>query len=133
MEQGLKFQQKAYYKIRIITIFSVVTVLLVIALSRAGYVFIKDLYLNQLGEQVNIVTRMISKQIDKDYLNLLSLGTPTNKTQKYFYKVFSQNLDKKLHSEIFIFNKDFNVEINSDSNKIIGKPESRFNPKSKGN
>ncbi len=126
MEQGLKFQQKAYYKIRIITIFSVVTVLLVIALSRAGYVFIKDLYLNQLGEQVNIVTRMISKQIDKDYLNLLSLGTPTNETEKYFYKVFSQNLDKKLHSEIFIFNKDFNVEINSDSNKIIGKPESRL-------
>ncbi len=126
MDKGSKLRQKAYYKIRIITIFSVVTVLLVIALSRAGYVFIKDLYLNQLGEQVNIVTRMISQQIENEYLNLLSLGAPTETTKQYFYKIFNQNLDKKLHSEIFIFNNQYDIEIHSDSNKILGKPESRL-------
>ena len=75
-------------------------------MSRVGYVFIRNLYLNQLTEQVNIVTQMLTKQIDPKYLDLLSLGTPTKYTENIFRGIFLKNLKSGLHSEIFIFDKD---------------------------
>ena len=114
---------RSYYKSRIILTFSLITIILVVILSRIGYLFIKDLYLIQLQEQVNIVSRMIARQIDPSYLNLLDLGTPAGATEIYFRDLLKRNLDPKLHSEIFIFDKNFKVVIHSDRNFIYGETE----------
>jgi signal transduction histidine kinase len=109
----IKNIKQSYYKSRIIFTFSLITIILVIALSRVGYLFIKDLYLIQLQEQVNIVSQMIAKQIDPAYLNLLEYGSPKGTSEIYFRDLLKRNLDPKLHSEIFIFNDDLNVIVNS--------------------
>ena len=65
---------KSYYKIRIIVTFCAVTILLVLVFSFLSYRFVRKLYLDQLSDQVNIVTKMISRQIDNKYLELLQVG-----------------------------------------------------------
>ena len=119
----IKNIRRSYYKSRIIFIFSLITIILVIILSRIGYIFIKDLYLTQLQEQVNIVAQMIAKQVDPIHLDLLELGTPTGTSEIYFQDLLKRNLDLKLHSEIFIFNNDLNVIVHSSRNFIYGETE----------
>ncbi len=106
---------RSYYKIRIIVTFCIVTILLVLVFSFLSYRFVRKLYLDQLSDQVNIVTKMISHQIDNRYLELLQVGIPTNSTVNYFKKIFWENLNNGYHSQIFIFDKDFNVIVHSDS------------------
>ena len=107
--------KKSYYKIRIIITFCLVTILLVLTLSFVSYKFIKKLYLDQLSDQVNLVTKMISHQIDPKYLDLLQVGTPTISTRNYFRGIFAENLSTGFHSQIFIFDKNLNVVVRSDS------------------
>jgi len=99
-------QSRQYYKIRIIITFSIVTIILVIVLSRVGYIFISNLYLTQLTEQVNIVTKLVSKEIDRNYLDVLQLGNPTSTTKEYCKDLFQKNLETLLQSEILIINEE---------------------------
>ena len=115
--------KQSYYKIRIIITFCLVTILLVLILSFLSYRFIKNLYLDQLRDQVNLVTKMISHQIDHKYLDLLQIGMPTNSTRDYFNEIFSENLSTGFHSEIFIFDKYLNVVVRSDSATNTGNSE----------
>ena len=119
----LKKIQNSYYKSRIIFTFSIITIFLVVVLALVGYLFIKDLYLVQLQEQVNIVTQMIAKQIEPSYNNLLELGSPTGTTEIYFRNLFKRNLNQQLHSEIFIFNDSLNVVVHSDPRFKFGETE----------
>ncbi|MCL5029622.1 MAG: ATP-binding protein [Bacteroidetes bacterium] len=118
--------KNSYYRIRIIFSFTIFTVILVVIISRAGYVFLRNLYLNQLTEQVNIVTQMLTKQIDPKYLDLLPLGTPTKSTENIFRGIFLKNLKSGLHSEIFIFGKDDKIVVHSDSLILYGTIDPRL-------
>ena len=109
------YLSRSYYKIRIIVTFCAVTILLVLVFSFLSYRFVRKLYLDQLSDQVNIVTKMISHQIDNKYLELLQVGIPTNSTVNYFKNIFRENLNNGYHSQIFIFDKEYNVILHSDS------------------
>lgn len=117
---------QSYYKSRIVITFSLITIILVVVLSRVGYLFIKNLYLVQLTEQVNVVTKMIAKQIDPAYLNLLEIGYPTGISENYIRDVFRKNLEPEFHPEIFIFDNNFNIVVHSDSSFISGETEPRL-------
>lgn len=95
-------------------------------MSRVGYVFIRDLYLNQLGEQVNIVTKMISSHLDKKYLEFFSVGIPTKSADDYFREQFYKNSDSKFISEIFIFDEEFKIVVHSDPMKTRGETEPKL-------
>ena len=109
------YLNRSYYKVRIIVTFCAVTILLVLVFSFLSYRFVKKLYLDQLSDQVNIVTKMISHQIDNKYLELLQVGVPTGSAVDYFKNIFRENLYNGYHSQIFIFDKDFNIIVHSDS------------------
>ncbi len=114
---------RSYYKIRIIITFCAVTILLVLVFSFLSYRFVRKLYLDQLSDQVNIVTKMISHQIDNKYLELLQLGTPTHSTINYFKKIFNENLNNGFHSRIFIFDRDLNVVVHSNPGTATNDPD----------
>ena len=118
--------ENSYYRIRIIVTFCVFTIILIVIIARTSYLFVHDLYLNQLKEQVNTVTQLISNQIKPDYLNLLSLGLPTKSAENIFKNIFFRNLDKKLHSEIFIFDKDYRIIISSNTAVRPGTVDQRL-------
>ena len=113
--------KQSYYKSRIVITFSLITIILVVVLSRVGYLFIRNLYLVQLTEQVNVVTKMIAKQIEPSYLNLLELGNPVGSSESYFSNLLRRNLEPNLHSEVFIFNDSLNVVIHSIMNLYTEK------------
>lgn len=114
---------RSYYKIRIIVTFCAVTILLVLVFSFLSYRFVRKLYLDQLTDQVNIVTKMISHQINDRYLDILQVGAPTSLTIDYFKKIFNENLNNSYHSQIFIFDKNFKIVVHSDSGITQNDPD----------
>lgn len=115
---------KSYYKKQIIFTFSVVTIILVVAISFTSYNFIRNLYLEEISSHVKTSTQIISNQIDESYLDILSIGAPTKLTQAYFQNIFKRNTVNKTPSEIFIFDKNLMVLVHSDISVI----ENRSNP-----
>ena len=69
--------ENSYYRVRIILTFSAATILILVIISMVSYNYTRSLYLNQLSEQVNVVAKMLSEQIDGKYLHVL-FGLPTN-------------------------------------------------------
>ncbi|MGE5810667.1 MAG: hypothetical protein ACM339_04145, partial [Ignavibacteria bacterium] len=117
---------RPYYKTRIILIFSAVAAVIVVVMSYIGYSFVRNIYITQLGEQANIVSEMISGQIDKNYLEVLELGMPTPSVKSYFNDLFKKNLKAALHSEIFIFDENFKIVVHSSQEIIQGESEPRL-------
>jgi signal transduction histidine kinase len=107
-------------KTRIILSFVLITVILVLLLARISYYFVRNLYLAQLTEQVEIVTELVAKQIESKYLQLLNLGLPIQTTKEYFQSLFQKNISNKAAAEIFIFNEELIIVLNSDETKATG-------------
>jgi signal transduction histidine kinase len=110
-----KFLKIYSFKFRIIFVFSLATLLLVGAFTIAGYFLVKQLYVDQLTEQVDASTQIISNQLDKRYLNAMQLGPPTMMMKEYLQTVLERNMDERTFLEIFIFDKDFNLIAHSDT------------------
>lgn len=126
MKKDNSFFSRSYYKIRIIVTFCAVTVILVVLISWTGYVFVKDLYLNNLIEKVNNVTGLLANQINKSYLGLLEIGPPTETVKNYFHELFSGYIKIEPNSDLFIFKKNFNVIVHSNKDFITGVREQRL-------
>lgn len=118
--------QKSYYKVRIIFTFCFVTIALVLVMSGISYHFIRDLYLEQLSEQVNSSSDLLSRQTDRKYLNLLHLGMPLPATSDYFRNLFGSCLDPELQSEAFIFDGNYMIMVHSAGNSMQGKEDTRL-------
>ena len=117
---------RSYYKIRIILIFSIFTTALVIIASRVSYLFVKDLYLDQLKDQVKNSSGLIASQIDPAYLNILQLGSPTKTTQTYFQNIFNAYISVNKNCQLFIFDKSFKILVHSDKTYKTGIVEPRL-------
>jgi signal transduction histidine kinase len=126
-----KIFNRSYYKLRIILIFSIFTIALVLITSRVNYIFVRDLYLEQLKEQVNNSSRLVAEQIDKTFLNLIQIGTPIKPTQVYFQDIFNRYIKIHTYSQVFLFDKNFSVLVHSNKNYLTGNQESQllFNKK----
>ncbi len=122
----MNFLNKSYYKYKIIITFSVVTILLVAILSKISYGFMKEFYLEQLSDNVKKTTSLTAVRIDTTYLSFIKDGIITQSIKKYFTGFFNGNELKNIYSEIFIFDKNLNIIIHSDSTKLTGKPEPRL-------
>lgn len=116
---------KSYYKLRIILTFSLLTIFIVIILSRISFVFIRKLYLDQVSEDVNSLSIIISKQIDPNYISLLEVGIPTESINNYFRNIFNKFTGSSI-TEAFIFDNNFKLVTHLDSNKTPGEIDPRL-------
>lgn len=115
-----KLLKEHYYKARIIVTFCAVTIFLVILMTWAGYVFVKEMYLANLSEKVISVSKLIAGSINKEYLNLFEIGPPTRTTQNYFEEIFSRYKKVYPHLHVFIFDKDFEILFHSEQQRSTG-------------
>ncbi|MGD8307041.1 MAG: HAMP domain-containing sensor histidine kinase [Ignavibacteria bacterium] len=106
--------KRSYYKLQIIILFSLVAIAIVIVASRISYLFAKELYLEQISEQVNLVTRLLGNRIDEGYLQILDFGTPVKSVREDFIKMISENNIEESVQEAFIFNEYYVVLVHSD-------------------
>lgn len=95
-------------------------------MSRTGYYSIRTLYLNQLSEQVTIITQMIGSQVGNKYGGILELGAPSGLLSDEITEDFNKNLIDEIHSEIFLFDNDFRVMVHSNNGYNIGAIEPRL-------
>lgn len=117
---------KSYYKLRIIITFSLLTIFIVITLSRISYLFIRKLYLDQVSEQVYSLPIIISKQIEPKYISVLKVGIPTESINNYFRNIFSKFNNNSSISEVFIFDNDLKLVTHQNTNKILGVVDPRL-------
>jgi signal transduction histidine kinase len=110
-----KLLKRSYYKLQIILLFSLVAIAIVIVASRISYIFTRDLYLEQINEQVKLVAGLLGNQFDDSYLQILSFGTPVKPVRDDFIKIVAENDIENFVQEAFIFNDNYIVFVHSDS------------------
>jgi signal transduction histidine kinase len=110
-------------KSRIISTFTLIMIFLVVFMAIISYRFVRNLYLEQISEQVRVITSLMARQIQPKYIKYLDLGMPVPLTRQYFHDLFSKNTEIGLKTDWMIFNHDFNIVIHSDSTKLPGIPK----------
>jgi signal transduction histidine kinase len=87
--------------------------LLVVVMAVSSYRFVRNLYLNQLSEQVRTTASLVGRQLNPKFVQVLEVGKPVLMTRQYFEEFFSFYKLSNPHTSFFIFNQDFNVLIHS--------------------
>jgi len=86
-----------------------------------SYRFVKELYVDQVTTQLKTLSKIVSQQFDRTYLDILNLGTPTKTTQEYFGTIFKKYLTANPNSELFIFNSDLKVLLHLNQDALLGE------------
>ena len=115
--------QKYYLKIRIILTFCIVTFILVLIMSRVSYQYTRQIYLDQISKHAQVITGILAKQIDTNYLNLLQLGTPGKAINNYFKNLINKYETEIGQSEFFLFDHSFKILLHSSKNELSTKSE----------
>jgi signal transduction histidine kinase len=102
-------------KTRIIVVFTSVTIFLIILMALTSYRFVRTIYLNQLTDQVKMLSRVLAGQIDPPYLEMLQIGIPTPATRSYFHDFFTRHRESGLNETVLLFKRDFRIQVSSDS------------------
>jgi signal transduction histidine kinase len=116
-----KFQQLSL-RTRIITLFTLIVLLVVIVLSRLSYLTVRDIYLNQLSEQVGILTRSIISGLNLSYLDLISMENDQAGAYNYYRQELSDRAGHSGLEEVFLFRKDLEVMLHTGSVQVSPTP-----------
>lgn len=93
-------------------------------MSRGSYYFVKNLYLQQLEDHLNIVSSVLKEDLNQQMIDLIDLGKPTSTLKKYFNETLNKRAFENLQSEIFIFDNTLQVSFSTTiSNSISEHPE----------
>ncbi len=99
------------FRFRIILLFGIITLLLVSLMARMSYYKIREIYLEQLSDQVNLMTRVIAENMDAKYVRFLDTRE-MNGAAENFYRRYFLGQRQQLHLEnAFIFNNSFQIVI----------------------
>ena len=113
-------------KTRIILTFPIITVVFVGVISMVSYYSVKNIYMNQISEQTQLLTRLIGSNLNTKYLSFLASGDKKSLTNKYYYEYLKKQSQSMQLNQTFIFDGDFNVLAHSDSLFILGRKEPRL-------
>jgi signal transduction histidine kinase len=113
-------------KTKIIVTFSLLTAILVIITSRVGYISVREIYLNQLSDQINLLTRLIAGDINPKYLPFIDAGAEDNLAISLYEKNIQSNSRQMLLTNIFIFNKNFKILVQSAKGTDTGDSNPRL-------
>ncbi len=89
---------------RIIFTFTIITVLLVGLFSRLAYLTAREIYLEQLSEELELLLQVVTDRLEMRYLDLLTGGQADTKAEQ-FYRRFLKQQTALLHvNALFLFN-----------------------------
>ncbi len=88
---------------RIMILFSVITILFTGLLSRFSYVALKEIYVNQIEEQMRLKVKWISEPLDTKYLNFLYPGKSLTTANQYYVSVLRKQQRIFNMTQVFIF------------------------------
>ncbi len=88
---------------RVMIWFSVITILITGLLSRFSYVALKEIYVNQIEEQMKLKAKWISEPLDTKYLNFLYPGKSLTTANQYYVSVLRKQQRIFNMTQVFIF------------------------------
>ena len=96
-------------KVRIIITFLALTVLMIVLLAVISYRYSKDLYLDQLRDQVLLMTDVAAQRLSPADRQLIDLGAAPPESGWYFDARFEHLPGQSRPAEIFIFDSKFRI------------------------
>ncbi len=107
--------RRHYFRMQLIAAFCIISLLLVWVTSWVSYRFIRNLYLEEMSDQISVLSSVYSSRIDNDFLTFLELGKPSATAEKYFKSLFLP-AEAKSVMEAFVFDNEFRIVLHSFKN-----------------
>lgn len=101
---------------KIILLFSLITVILVIVLSRISYITVREIYLEQAAEHVKTLTSFAASGLDKSYL--LFLTAKADHAYNYYESFLKEIVKQTAVANAFIFNKNLDVLVSTEKHRF---------------
>ena len=95
-------------KTRIMMIFSLIALILVGSMAVISYVFVRDIYLEQIEEQVMLMNNVLAKDLNTVYLDYIQSDQENMAFRYYQNKLYEANEIMGLNN-IFLFNNDLSI------------------------
>ena len=111
------------FRSRIILTFTIITVLLVVLMSRLSYYTVRTIYLNQVEDQISLFMPVIAKNIDVAYLKFLEPNSNETFTTDYYRKNLLRFLNQFMLKRTFLFDTNLNILVQTDTAGQFLNPE----------
>ena len=118
----MKIFQRLTLRSRIVITFSIMVIFLVIIFSRISYYTLREIYLNQLSEHVDFLTRDIAINLNLKYFDYLVPTSDSTVAMHYYQEQLDHHLQGMNLEQIFIFRRDLDIIFK------MSKTRSEMNP-----
>ncbi len=106
----MRMLSRSGIKFKIIITFSILVTLLVFSLSRISYLFVRNIYLEQLYDHISEMSHMISDNLDTKYLNLVGNNNKTLAASMYRDELL-QSAERLKLNNAFIFDRELDIVV----------------------
>lgn len=103
------------FRTKIIFVFSFITIGLVLIMSRVSYYAVKEIYLNQLADQVLLTTRMVMSRFNDQFLRYLNPNENVTLASAYYTRYLNEQKQALQLEDILIFDHHLRTLISTDS------------------
>ena len=102
-------------KTRIMVIFSLIALLLVGSMAFISYQFVRDIYLEQIEDQITMMNNILAHDLNTNYLDYIQTDTE-NMAFRYYQKKLSEANSVMDLNNVFLFNSDFKILVKARDN-----------------
>ncbi len=95
-------------KTRIMVIFSLIALILVGSMAFISYQFVRDIYLEQIKDQIIMMNNVLAHDLNAIYLDYIQTGTD-NMAFRYYQKKLSEANSVMDLNNVFLFNSNFEI------------------------
>ncbi len=108
------------FRTRTILLFSIITTALVIVMSRVSYYTVKEIYLNQLTDQVLLTTRVVMTRFNTQHVRYLNAKDERTMAGAYYTAYLAEQKRTLKLEDLSIFNEDLQTLASTDSGNAVG-------------
>jgi len=105
------------FKTKIILIFSVISIVLVAVTARVAFVFVKTIYMEQLREQLYLLSALAAKELDLRFLEYIDPAADDNMARLFYQERLRQLAQDMQFNDMFLFDSSGTV-LTADSANI---------------
>lgn len=114
------------FRLKVILTFSTITVALVGTMSWASYHFVRNIYIDQLSDQVVTVVKMVGSELDTKYLALLHENDQSSLANRFYRNTLTEQVRILTIPSSFIFDREYRILVHTDSIGMGISNESRL-------
>ncbi len=111
---------------KLILVFTLLVLLIVAAMAGIGYVSIKDIYLDQIAEQNNRLSRLMGSTLSPQYLDFLGSNGGSSQAADYYRKQLQESSAQLGLSNAFLFNRELETLLQTNAEQPVAENDDRL-------